>query len=322
MNTKDEVDVYDRAKVSVDTTEIEVFDQVIFPNINRKRESDCMCAPVSIIILTLNEERNIENCLRSVHGWSNDIHIIDSYSKDSTVEIAKKFTSNVHRLEEGHWAHLRNWAMRNLPLKYEWLLFLDADERLTEDLKREISGVLKNSPEENGFYIKRRFIFMGRWLKHGSLYPKVLRLFRHKFTEYIADGDVEYAGVRGKVGQLTCDMIHEDQKGIFRWIEKHNRISDRAAKQYLNKKSFLPDKRGKGGEIEGGRRVWVKETIWEKIPLLLRPSLTFLYQYVFRLGFLDGLEGLVYHLLQAFWYRLLIYVKVRELLKSRILHEA
>ena len=275
----------------------------------------CMKAPVSVIVLTLNEERNIENCLKSVHGWSDDIHIVDSYSKDSTVEIAKTFTDNVHQLEEGHWANLRNWAMRNLSLKYEWLLFLDADERLTEELKREISVLLKDSPEEKGFYIKRRFVFMGRWLRHGGLYPKVLRLFRHKFTEYIADGDVEYAEVKGKVGSLKHDMIHEDQKDTSRWIEKHNKISDRAAKQYLSKKGSLLRKQARGSEIEGGRRIWLKESIWEKIPLLLRPSLTFLYQYIFRLGFLDGLEGLIYHLLQAFWYRLLIYVKVKERLK-------
>lgn len=272
-------------------------------------------APVSVIILTLNEEANIEYCLKSVYRWSDDIHVIDSFSEDNTVKLAMKYTMNIHKVKEAHWADLRNWAMRNLPLKYDWVLFLDADERLTEDLKREISEVLKTSPEENGFYIKRRFIFMGRWLKHGGLYPKVLRLFRHKFAEYIPAGDVEYAKVKGKVGLLKHDMIHEDKKSISIWIEKHNKISERAAKQYLNRKGSLLRERENGSEIEGGGRIWVKETVWEKIPLLLRPSVTFLYQYIFRLGFFDGLEGLIYHLLQAFWYRLLIYAKVRELLK-------
>ena len=272
-----------------------------------------MRTPVSVIILTLNEEANIEHCLRSIYGWSEDIHIVDSFSEDDTVRLAMKYTRNTHKVKEAHWADLRNWAMRNLPLKYEWVLFLDADERLTEELKREISEVLKTSPEKNGFYIKRRFIFMGRCLKHGGLYPKVLRLFRYKFAEYIPVGDVEYAKVKGKVGLLKNDMVHEDKKSISRWIEKHNRISERAAKQYLNRGGSLLEKQERDGEIEGGRHIWVKESVWEKIPLLLRPSVTFLYQYVFRLGFLDGLEGLIYHLLQAFWYRLLIYVKVREL---------
>jgi len=272
-------------------------------------------APVSVIILTLNEEANIEYCLRSVHEWSDDIHLVDSFSEDNTVKLAMKSTKNIHRVKEAHWADLRNWAMRNLPLKYDWVLFLDADERLTKELRREIYEVLKTSSEENGFYIRRRFIFMGRWLKHGGLYPKVLRLLRHKSTEYIAKGDVEYLKVKGKVGLLEHDMIHEDKKSISIWIEKHNKISDRAAKHYLNKKSSLLRKREIDSEIEGGRRIRVIETVWEKTPLLLRPFVLFLYQYFFKLGFLDGLEGLIYHLLQAFWYRLLIYVKVKELLK-------
>jgi glycosyltransferase involved in cell wall biosynthesis len=270
-------------------------------------------APVSVIILTLNEEANIEHCLRSIYGWSDNIHVVDSFSEDGTVRLAMKYTRNIHKVKEAHWADLRNWAMRTLQLKYDWVLFLDADERLTEELKREISEVLKASPEENGFYIKRRFIFMGRWLKHGGLYPKVLRLFRHKFAEYIAEGDVEYAKVKGKVSSLKNDMAHEDKKGISRWIEKHNKISDRAAKQYWKGKDPLLMEQRKGSEIEGRGRIWIKETVWKKIPLLLRSPITFFYQYVFRLGFLDGLEGLIYHLLQAFWYRLLIYVKVREL---------
>jgi hypothetical protein len=208
--------------------------------------------------------------------------------------------------------------MRSLPLKYEWVLFLDADERLTDELKREISETLKSNPEENGFYIKRRFIFLGRWLKHGGMYEKVLRLFRHKFAEYIAKGDVEYAKVKGKVGLLKYDIIHEDRKSISSWIEKHNRISDRVAKQYLTDRTLL-NEQDKGSELEGGRRTWLKYVVWEKIPLVLRPFVTFFYQYVLRLGFLDGLEGLFYHLLQAFWYRLLIYIKVREFQKKNIL---
>jgi len=276
-------------------------------------------APVSVIILTLNEEANIEYCLRSVYGWSDDIHVIDSFSKDNTARLAAKYTKNIYEVREAHWADLRNWAMRNLPLKYEWVLFLDADERLTDELKKEISETLKSNPEENGFYIKRRFIFLGRWLKHGGMYGKVLRLFRHKFAEYIAEGDVEYAKVKGKVGLMKYDIIHEDRKGISSWIEKHNRISDRAAKQYLTGRTSLLKEQDKDSEIEGGRRTWIKYTFWEKIPLILRPFVTFLYQYVFMLGFLDGLEGLIYHLLQGFWYRLLIYIKVREFQKKSTL---
>jgi len=109
-------------------------------------------APVSVIILTLNEEANIEYCLRSVYGWSDDIHVIDSFSKDNTARLAAKYTKNIYEVREAHWADLRNWAMRNLPLKYEWVLFLDADERLTDELKKEISETLKSNPEDSSFW--------------------------------------------------------------------------------------------------------------------------------------------------------------------------
>ena len=269
-------------------------------------------APVSVIILTLNEEANIRNCLRSVYGWSDDIHVVDSFSQDNTVDLSTEYTANIHEVNEGHWADIRNGAIRSLPLKYEWVLFLDADERPTEGLRREISQLLRTSPEENGFYIKRRFVFMNRWLKHGGLYEKVLRLFRHEFAEYIPEGDVEYATVKGKVGLLRQDLVHEDKKGISAWIEKHNKISERAAKSYLDKERFLPLQQERGSEIEGGRRTYAKYTVWKKVPLVSRPFVMFTYQYFLKLGFLDGLEGLIYHFLQGFWYRLLIYVKVRE----------
>jgi glycosyltransferase involved in cell wall biosynthesis len=283
------------------------------PIINNSVSGTYFMAPVSVIVLTLNEEANIEYCLRSVHGWSDDIHVVDSFSVDNTVKIAAKYTRNILKVEEAHWADLRNWAMRNLELKYKWLLFLDADEQLTKDLKMEISKVLKTSPKENGYYIKRRFIFMGRWLKHGGMYDKILRLFRHEFAEYLPKGDVEYAKVKGKVGLMRYDIIHEDRKGIYNWLQKHNKISDRVAKLYLTGRVSLFKEQEKGSEIEGGRRTWIKYALWEKVPLILRPCVTFLYQYFLKFGFLDGLEGLSYHLLQAFWYRLVIYVKIREL---------
>ena len=270
-------------------------------------------APVSVIILTLNEEENIEDCLKSVFGWSDDIHIVDSFSKDSTIDIARKYTQNIHQIPMAHWAHIRNWALKNLLLKYEWVLFLDADERLTEELKKEIVAVLKGSPKENGFYIKRRFFFLGRWLKYGGLYTKVLRLFKKDHARYVEFGDSEYAIVEGKVGFLRNDMIHEDKKGISRWIEKHVKIAEREAKRIIEKKKIGLELDRNDVEIEGKKRIRIRAKIWDRIPLLLRPFLLFIYCYFIKLGFLDGKEGLIYHLLWALWYRLLVYVKVREL---------
>jgi glycosyltransferase involved in cell wall biosynthesis len=176
--------------------------------------------PVSVIVLTLNEEVNIEYCLRSVYGWSDDVHVVDSFSKDNTVKLAHRYTNSIFKVEEAHWADLRNWAMKNIPLKYEWVFFLDADEQLTDDLRNEISRTLQTSPEENGFYIKRRFIFMGKWLKHGGMYNKTLPLFKWKFAKYIPEGDVESVVVMGKVGLMKHDTLHEDKKRHFQMDRK------------------------------------------------------------------------------------------------------
>ena len=128
-------------------------------------------AKVSVIIITLNEEENIEQCLQSIYGWTDDIHIADSNSTDNTVEIAKRYTDNIHIVEErsrGHWATIRQWALSTVSPKYKWILFVDADEWLTEELKNEITRKINSDPNENGFYIPFRFIFMNRCLKYGG----------------------------------------------------------------------------------------------------------------------------------------------------------
>ncbi len=275
-----------------------------------------MLAPVSVIVLTYNEEANIVQCLENVKEWTDDIIIIDSNSKDRTIDIAKSYTNNIYQIDAGHWAEIRNWAMQNANIKYEWVLFLDADEMISDELKKEINEKIAQNPTENGFYFKRRFIFLDKWLKHGGLYPEVLRLYRYKYTRYIKAGDVEYAVVDGKTGKLKSDMIHKDLKPVSVWIDKHNRISERAREQYFIEKggkSSIIDKMNSASQIEGGtRKHLIKEKIWDKIPLTLRAFVIFVYTYVFMLGFLDGIEGFYYHALQSFWYRLLIAVKVRE----------
>ena len=262
-------------------------------------------AEVSVIIITLNEEKNIEQCLQSVYEWTEDIHIVDSNSTDRTVELAEKYTSNIHTTEEGHWANIRNWAMSNIPLKYEWVIFVDADEWLTNELKEEIIQKIQSDIEENGFHIRRRFIFLNKWLKHGGQHGIELRLIKHKRARYIESGDGEYVKVDGKVSILKNDMIHQDLKPFSTWIDKHNRISLMAAKRYIE------INKGKLDEaITRRRRV---RKIWDKVPLLLKPFLMFFYVYFVKLGFLDGKEGLIYHLHHAFWYQILIYTKIKEM---------
>lgn len=270
-------------------------------------------AKVSVIIITLNEEENIEQCLKSIYGWSNDIHIVDSNSTDNTIEIAKKYTNNIHIVEEGHWSNIRNWALSKLPLKYEWVMSIDADEWLTEGLKNEIIQKIDSNPDEIGFYIPKRFIFLNKWLKYGEMYGTMLRLYKHNKVRYVEKGDAECTIFEGKVGILKNDMIHQDLKLFSTWIDKHNKIALRAAKRYIEikeRKKELLHKPSTNEAIVGRPRL---QKIWDKVPLLLRPFLMFFYVYFIKLGFLDGKEGLIYHLHHAFWYQLLIYTKIKEI---------
>lgn len=138
--------------------------------------------PLSVIVLTYNEEKNIEDCLKSVYGWADEIFIVDSYLTDKTLELAKKYTDKVYQSKFEGYPKQRNWALDNLPFSNEWIFFLDADERPSDELKKELKEVLNKVPLYiEGFYIKRRFIFMERWIKHGGYYPTwLLRIFRHR----------------------------------------------------------------------------------------------------------------------------------------------
>jgi glycosyltransferase involved in cell wall biosynthesis len=128
--------------------------------------------PISVIILTFNEELDVEDCLKSVHHWAKDIFIVDSYSLDQTLFLVQKYTD---KISQNHWlsfAKQREWALNNLDIQTDWVLFLDADERLTPEMRKEISMIVNDkSRQEKGFYIRRRFIFLGKWLKHGGYYP-------------------------------------------------------------------------------------------------------------------------------------------------------
>jgi glycosyltransferase involved in cell wall biosynthesis len=261
-------------------------------------------ARVSVIIITLNEQENIEQCLTSIAGWSDDIHIVDSHSTDNTVLIARHFRCNIHKVEPGHWANIRQWALSHLPLKYEWIAFIDADEWLTPELKNEITEKIGSNTRKNGFSAHLRLVFLNRQLKYGERYFRKLVLLRSGTVRYVSDGDAEHRFIKGQIGELRNDLMHQDLKPFAVWVDKHNRISLRAAQRYLEEKK-LPD------EAVTNRRNLRK--LWDKLPLGLRPFFMFFYVYILRLGFLDGVEGLIYYLHHAFWYELLVYTKVKEI---------
>ncbi len=263
-------------------------------------------APVSVLIPTLNEGKNIARCLDHL-TWADEVVVVDSGSKDDTVTISRQYGATVADFRwNGAWPKKKNWALRNLPWRNEWILIVDADEWITPELADEIIRTVKN-PKHEGYYINRRFIFMGGWIKHCGYYPSWnLRLLRRGKGEYeqlteigdtgSGDNEVhEHVKVDGSVGYLENDMLHFAFPSIQVFMEKHNRYSNwEAMVQY------------KGVEAEGlvqgnaqlSRRRWLKN-LSRRMPF--RPMLRFLYSYIFQGGFLDGRPGYVFCRLLAIY---------------------
>ena len=263
-----------------------------------------MRSTISTIVLTYNEEINIENCLKSVANWADEIFIIDSYSTDKTLEIAKKYGAQIVQRPFENQAKQFNWALDNLKIKNEWILRLDADEYLTEELKKEIAQkLLKTSGEISGFYMKRRVYFMGRWIKYGGYYPIwLLRLFRKgkaKSEERAMDEHIIL--LEGRAEKLKNDFVDDNKRDLTWWIDKHNNYASREAGEVILKKY-------------GSKK---KKIFYYKLPLFYRSFIYFIYRYFFRLGFLDGKEGLIFHFLQGFWYRFLVDAKLYEYKKFK-----
>lgn len=273
-----------------------------------------MKLPISVIILTYNEEINLENCLKSIANWASEIFVVDCYSTDKTLDIAKRYGAKIVQHPFENQSQQFNWALDNLDIKSDWILRLDADEYLTPELKKEIGEALFNMrtsdvsnisvnvrtsdvQEINGFYIKRRVYFMGKWVKHGGYYPLwFLRIFRKgKARCENRKVDEHLILLEGKTARLKNDFIDDNKKDLTYWIEKHNNYASREAEEILSGK-------------RGGR----KKNFYYSLPFFCRAWFYFIYRYFFRLGFLDGKKGLIFHFLQGLWYRFLVDAKIYE----------
>ena len=254
---------------------------------------------ISVLVPTFNEELNLPDCLLSVCGWAEDVWVIDSFSTDRTVEIAREAGANVlQHVFEGY-AEQKNWALDSAPAKGKWVLILDADERVTPELASEISSIVLNDGSGfDGFYLNRRVIFYGKWIRHCGWYPSWnLRLFRRGRGRYEQREVHEHLILEGKAGNCRHDLIHEDLRDMSFWIDKHNRYSslealalNRARHEHSGLQASLLK-----GSVE--RKRFIKERIWTHIPG--RAFLLFFYLYFFRFGFLDGKHGFLFCLMHA-----------------------
>ncbi|WP_372368481.1 glycosyltransferase family 2 protein [Candidatus Uabimicrobium sp. HlEnr_7] len=273
--------------------------------------------PISAIILTYNEEKNIKDCIESVIEWVEDIFVVDSYSTDNTLSIAKHYTENIVQNPFDNYSQQRNWAFHNLPISTEWIINLDADHRATPELRKNMVHFFAKgiANDIQGFLVSRRTIFMGKWIKHGGHYPVyhaiIFRRHKGKCEERLYD---QHFIIEGKTLKVSGDMIDIITDSLHKFIERHNKWATLEAKEQLsaiNTKQIAA--KITGNPIE--KRRFLRK-FYGKFPLFLRPLFYFLYRYFVRLGFLDGKPGLIFHFLQGFWYRFLIDAKIYEIKQS------
>jgi len=277
-------------------------------------------APVSVVVLTFNEERNLPACLASVADWAAEIVVVDSGSTDQTVAIASAHGARVvvHPFD----THARQWAwaLSDVQLAHDWILALDADQALTAELRAAIvDAVVRPDTAMAGYFVNRRQVFRGRWIRHGGYYPKyLLKLFRRTaVTIDAADLVDHHFRVNGQTARLTGDLIEDNRNeaAIFDWIAKHNRYARLQATEELARATAGHELgRWRGDPDE---RTLRRKALWARMPGYVRPACYFLYRYILRLGFLDGKQGFVFHFLQAWWYRLLVDINRDELRKAR-----
>jgi len=267
---------------------------------------------LAIVILTKDEQENLPWTLESVAGLEPEVFVVDSGSTDATVQIAGRAGAHVvHHAFTSH-ADQLNWALENLPISAPWVMRLDADERLTPELVRELVSTLTTAPDDlSGFLVNRRVYFWGKWIKHGGYYPTWLfRVWRRGTARSEARWmDEHMVSSRGRLEKLRYDIIDENHKGLTFWTDKHNRYADREVKDVL-----ASDRARQAIDVEGQarRRRWLKQNLYARSPRFARALGYWFLRYFVLLGFLDGKPGLVFHFLQGFWYRFLVDAKLEE----------
>jgi glycosyltransferase involved in cell wall biosynthesis len=245
---------------------------------------------ISAIVITRNEEKHINDCLQSL-SFVDEIVLVDSNSEDQTIPIARKYTQKIFNVEWKGFGETKQFALENA--SHDWILWIDADERISTELASEIKFTLENDPPFSGYRMPRKAFFLGRWMRHGGWYPGyVVRLFRRDKGRFDSASVHERLHVDGSIGTLHAPILHYTDDSIHHYYEKFNRYTSLAAEELI--------KHGKHYSL---------------LDLLFRPVFMFLKMYLFKAGFLDGAEGFQLAVFSSS-YVFTKYAKLRELSRS------
>jgi glycosyltransferase involved in cell wall biosynthesis len=278
--------------------------------------------PLSIVILTYNSEQTIENTLIAAGRVSDDIHVVDSFSTDNTLSLSGQHGAHFVHHEFVNYSRQRNWAIEHLPLKHEWELHVDADEILSEQLILELNALkATHCSDIQGYFIPRLVRFLGRPIRHGGMYPIWhMRLFRRGHGRCEDREYDQHFIVHGRTSKLRGAMIDDIKMPLREWVNRHNQWSDAEVRELL-RRSRITQVRARltGNPIEIKRYLRAR---YLALPPFSRALLFFLYRYLVRFGWLDGTPGLIFFVLQTFWFRFLIDSKLYEQALSDVTHDA
>lgn len=275
---------------------------------------------LAVIILTYNEELHIARAIASVRNIAQDIVVVDSQSTDGTVDIATGMGARIFQHPFVNQARQFAWAMTNCDVTSEWIMRLDADEYIEPDLAAKLATQLSNLPPSvTGINLKRKHIFMNRWIRHGDRYPLVmLRVWRAGMAE-IEDRwmDEHLYVTSGSTVTLDGGFADHNLNSLAWFIEKHNKYATREAIEVITRRHGITSGSNAvalaNSSTQARTKRFLKQSLYEKLPFPVAATLYFLYRYVVRFGFLDGIEGAIYHFLQGYWYRFLVGARVFEL---------
>src|ERR1700730_16798844 len=288
-----------------------------------RKERSSPPLPVTAIVAARNEARKLPRCLECIRDVG-EVYVIDSQSADATAQIAESFGAHVVQFHyQGGWPKKRQWAMESLPLAYDWIFLVDADESLTPELAREILDAIQNSLFD-GYYIALRMFFLGRELRHSGASFEKLSLFRRGKGRYecrlreqdasMADMEVhEHVVVEGKKARLNHPLLHHNVESLSHYIRKHDEYSNWDARVWLEGEARSPGLTPSLFGSQAQRRRWLRKKLFMTPG---SPLLFFFYKYILRLGFLDGVPGLIYCSLQGIQF-FHIKAKIYELKNGR-----
>ena len=276
---------------------------------------------LTVVILTYNEEQNIRECIESCRGIASRVLVMDYGSTDNTTIIAKELGADVI-IKKIHARERIRWILEEKSINSKWLLFLDADERMTQKSASEFHDLCERYAENedvNGIVVRYKNVFMGRELHHGGFAPmKKLRAFKPGTAFYeTADVDEHYILKQGKMVYMHSDFLHIDFKGIKNWVDKLTVYAERQASDYY-KRMILAEKPIIDG-LEFGAKIkrLIKYKLYYKLPMGFRAWLFYVYCYYIRLGFLDGKEGKIFAFIHSYYYRYLVDVFIYDFYKNQ-----